>query len=116
MAHPVNDLLEVVHQRVRLGLLAVLHESGKAEFTYLRDVLEVTDGNLARHLQVLEDASLVRTDKRVSGNRSRTWISITSAGKHAYEAEVEVLEAIVRQATKAKRRSLPLVAERKRGS
>lgn len=95
MAHPVNELLDVVHQRVRLGLMAVLYESGKAEFTYLREVLEVTDGNLARHLEVLENAGLIRTNKRSSGKRPRTWISITPAGRRAYQAEVEVLKAIV---------------------
>ena len=100
MAHPVNELLDVVHQRVRLGLMAVLYESGKAEFTYLREVLEVTDGNLARHLEVLEDAGFVRTNKRSSGKRPRTWISITSAGRKAYQAEVEVLKTIVDGADK----------------
>jgi DNA-binding MarR family transcriptional regulator len=95
VAHPVNELLEVVHQRVRLGLMAILDEANKAEFTYVRDVLEVTDGNLARHLQVLEDAGLVRLDKRASGNRARTWITITAAGRRAYEAEIEVLREIV---------------------
>ena len=95
MAHPVNELLDVVHQRVRLGLLAVLYEAGKAEFTYLRDVLEVTDGNLARHLEVLEDAGFIRTDKRPSGKRPRTWISITGSGRRAYRAEVDVLRSIV---------------------
>lgn len=98
MAHPVNELLDVVHQRVRLGLMAVLYESGKGEFTYLRDVLEVTDGNLARHLEVLEDAGFVRIDKRPSGKRPRTWVSITPAGKKAYAAEVEVLKAIIDRA------------------
>ena len=95
MAHPVNELLDVVHQRVRLGLLAVLDGAGKAEFTYLRDLLEVTDGNLARHLEVLEQAGFVRIEKRANGKRARTWVSVTAAGRKAYRAEVQVLKEII---------------------
>ena len=60
MTHPTNGLDDTVHQRVRLGVLTILSESRRADFTYLRDSLELTDGNLARHLQVLGDAGYVR--------------------------------------------------------
>ena len=54
--HPTAELDETVHQRVRLGILAILSEADKATFTYLRNALEVTDGNLSTHVAVLAKA------------------------------------------------------------
>lgn len=94
MSHPTTDLNEVVHQRVRLGILAVLAEADRAEFTYLRDRLDVTDGNLNRHIQVLAGAGFVEVEKRTSG-RSRTWILATGAGREALTSHLERLQQII---------------------
>jgi DNA-binding transcriptional ArsR family regulator len=58
-AHPALALDETVHQRVRLGILAILSEAAECTFPMVRDELDLTDGNLSRHLRVLEDAGLV---------------------------------------------------------
>src|SRR5690606_10387921 len=81
--HPIVQLDEVVHQRVRLGILAVLSEAEKVDFTHLRDVLGVTDGNLSRHLSVLHEAGYVETHKTFEGRRPRTWIVATRRGRRA---------------------------------
>ncbi len=65
--HPSLGLDETVHQRVRLGILAVLSEAAECTFTRLRDQLELTDGNLNRHLRILEDAGLVEVRKDYDG-------------------------------------------------
>jgi DNA-binding MarR family transcriptional regulator len=95
MSHPALDLDDVVHQRVRLGLLAALMEGRRVEFTYLRDHLGLTDGNLSRHLQVLEEAGYVRAAKGFEGRRPRTWVSATALGRQAFRAEIEALKLIV---------------------
>lgn len=95
MTHPTNELDDVVHQRVRLGLLAVLVEARRADFTYLRDSLELTDGNLSRHLQVLEGAGYVKVTKTFEGKRPRTWVSATKKGRAAFAAEVGALRALL---------------------
>lgn len=95
MSHPVNDLDDVIHQRVRLGILAVLAESRRVDFGYLRRALEVTDGNLSRHLQVLEEGGYVRIEKTFEGKRPRTWISATKEGRVAFRAEVDALRALL---------------------
>ncbi|MEX0757687.1 MAG: transcriptional regulator [Acidimicrobiia bacterium] len=100
MIHPASDLDEVVHQRVRLGILAVLAEADRVEFTYLRDRLEVTDGNLNRHLQVLADAGFIRIEKRPHG-RSRTWILATKPGRVALGLHLERLQQIIDGAKEA---------------
>lgn len=95
MTHPANKLDDVVHQRVRLGILAVLVGARRADFSYLRDSLELTDGNLSRHLQVLEDAGYVKVTKTFEGKRPRSWVSITKKGRTAFAAEVGALRAIL---------------------
>ncbi len=95
MTHPADRLDEIVHQRTRLGILAVLAEGGRVQFGFLRDSLTLTDGNLSRHLTILEEAKYVEIDKGYEGKRPRTWIKITRAGRRALAAEIAALKAIV---------------------
>lgn len=97
MAHCSTELHEVVHQKVRLGIMAVLHEVHKAEFKVLRDLLGLSDGNLSRHLRVLEEAGLVEIEKGYQARRPRTWAHATRSGEAAFEAELAVLRDLVRQ-------------------
>ena len=102
MTHPVNSLDDVVHQRARLGILAILNETTKADFGYLKDALELTDGNLSRHMTVLEDAKLVDVEKGYEGKRPRTWVKITKLGKKALAYEIESLKTLVRTVEQAR--------------
>jgi DNA-binding MarR family transcriptional regulator len=97
--HPTVNLDDLVHQRVRLGVLAVLAEAERAEFTYLRDTLEVTDGNLARHLQALEEAGYVVLTKTAEGGRRRTWATATKRGRRALREELSQLQALLQRLT-----------------
>ncbi len=94
-AHPSSGMDDVVHQRVRLGILSVLAQSGDADFTYLRDVLGATDGNLGRHLTVLNEAGYVSINKTFEGRRPRTWVSITKEGRRALGREVRQLRQLI---------------------
>lgn len=93
--HPVAGLDDTVHQRVRLGILAILAEADTADFAYLRRTLDVTDGNLSRHITVLEAAGHVAVRKGFEGKRPRTWIRATKQGRAALAAEVEALRALL---------------------
>jgi DNA-binding MarR family transcriptional regulator len=90
----ITGLDDTVHQRVRLGILAVLAEADMAEFTYLRDRLDVTDGNLNRHLRVLTDAGLLAIEKRAKG-RKRTWVHSTDSGRQALRDHLGLLQDII---------------------
>ena len=94
-AHPASRLDNVVHQRVRLGILTVLEEAGRAEFTYVRDALALTDGNLSRNLAVLDRAGYVAIEKGREGGRPRTWVSPTEAGRAALRAELRALRELL---------------------
>jgi DNA-binding MarR family transcriptional regulator len=95
VSESIGRLDNVVHQRVRLGILTVLSEAERADFAFLRDTLELTDGNLSSNLQVLEEAGYVEIEKTFEGRRPRTWVRSTRAGRKALAEEVAVLEAIV---------------------
>lgn len=93
--HPTTALEDVVHQRARLGILAVLVEAGQADFAGLKNLLSLTDGNLSRHLTVLEEAGYVRTDRAFEGKRPRTTVTLTPAGRTAFDAEIAALQALL---------------------
>lgn len=95
--HPVNGLDDVVHQRVRLGILTVTQQARRVEFTYLRTTLDLTAGNLSQHLTVLEKAGLVTIEKGYEGRRARTWIQLTKSGRQALRDEISTLKSLIHQ-------------------
>ncbi|MFJ6671949.1 transcriptional regulator [Actinosynnema sp. NPDC091369] len=93
--HPTASLDDVVHQKHRLGILTVAAEAKRVEFGYLRSTLELTAGNLSRHIAVLEQAGLVAVEKGYDGKRPRTWVCVTPAGRAALAAEMAALRALL---------------------
>ena len=98
MTHPSQLLDDVVHQRVRLGILTVLSEADAVDFGYLKDTLDLTDGNLSRHLSVLEDADLVEIRKGFEGKRPRTWVKATKQGRATLAEYLATLQALIDRA------------------
>lgn len=105
MTHPVTELDDTIHQRVRLGILALLQESRRADFSYLRAALELTDGNLSQHLRVLQEGGYVELAKTFEGKKPRTWVSATATGRAALAAEVETLRTLVRSVDRSRKRA-----------
>ncbi|MEJ7584806.1 MAG: transcriptional regulator [Acidimicrobiales bacterium] len=93
--HPVLRLDDTIHQRVRLGILAILSETVRADFVYLRNALDLTDGNLSRHLGVLEEAGLVKITKSFEDRRPRTRVRTTRKGTEALARELAALRDLV---------------------
>jgi DNA-binding MarR family transcriptional regulator len=97
MTHPTAGLSNVVHQRVRLGILTVLQQVARADFSYLRERLELTDGNLSRNLAVLEESGYLTIEKTFEGKRPRTWVKITKAGVRALSEEMDALRLLLHE-------------------
>lgn len=95
--HPALLLDDTVHQRVRLGILAVLAEADQADFGFLKQALDLSDGNLSAHLRVLEDAGYVRIEKGYENRRPRTWVHATRQGRKALEAHLAALQQLIDQ-------------------
>lgn len=97
----INGIDTVVHQRTRLAIMAALVELSTSSFTNLRDTLELTDGNLSRHLTVLEEAGYVQQTKEFVGRTPRTHVSVTPAGQAAFTNHVAALESMITTARAA---------------
>ena len=100
-----DGLDRVIHERARLSVLTSLiaHPKGLA-FGHLKQMCALTDGNLSRHLQVLEEASLIAIAKGYDHNRPQTVCRITAQGRERYLDYLKVLEQVVRDAAGASRR------------
>jgi DNA-binding MarR family transcriptional regulator len=93
------ELNPVIHQPVRLRIVAALDalQSGESvEFTFLRDLLDLTDGNLGAHLRKLEDENYIEIEKTFVQRKPRTFISLSAQGRRAYRKHVEALESIIK--------------------
>jgi len=93
------ELNETIHQSVRLRVMAALvslQPGDEVDFSYLRDLLDVTDGNLGAHLRKLEDAGYIQLNKTFVERKPRTFISATSEGRRVFQEHVEALESIIK--------------------
>ena len=86
---------DVIHGRMRLGIMVYLADSESADFTELKTALEATQGNLSVHLKKLEEAGYVAIDKSFRDNKPLTRISITRAGRAAFAAYLEALGRLI---------------------
>ncbi len=95
MSHPTKRLDPVVHQPIRLGILTATCEMKRIDFVSLRDLLELTDGNLSRHLATLETGGYIELEKTFENRKPRTWIRATRTGRRALKNEIDALREIV---------------------
>ncbi len=89
---------EVIHGRMRLGIMVYLADAGVADFTELKMALEATQGNLSVHLKKLDEAGYVAIDKSFVNNKPLTRISITSEGRAAFSAYLDALGGLIGKA------------------
>lgn len=94
-----EGLDRVIHERARLSVLTSLmtHPKGLS-FVVLKQCCALTDGNLARHLQVLEEEGMVHLTKEADGGRTQTTARVTAVGRRRYLEYLTVLEQVVRDA------------------
>ena len=94
-----EGLDRVIHERARLSVLTSLitHPKGLS-FVELKQLCALTDGNLARHLQVLEEDGMVRLSKEGDSGRAQTTVRITTPGRKRYLDYLSILEQVVRDA------------------
>ena len=94
-AFDIGRIDEVIHGRVRLGIMAYLSGVGTADFNELKTRLQATDGNLSVHLRKLEDAGFVAVVKRFEGRKPLTEASMTPAGRKAFVAYLDAMSSLV---------------------
>lgn len=91
------QLDRVIHEKGRLAIMSALAAAQELSFTELRDMLEMTDGNLTTHIRTLQQEGFVSVAKSYQNNRPLTSCSLTPAGRKAFAEYIDLLERIVRQ-------------------
>jgi DNA-binding HxlR family transcriptional regulator len=99
--HPRHDLDEVIQAPVRFSIMATLSGVGEAEFSFVRDTVEISDSTLSKQVAVLEGAGYVHVKKGYVGKRPRTWLSLTHLGRQRFTHQLATLRAIADRAVSA---------------
>lgn len=91
----IERIDEVIHGRIRLGIMAFLSGAGSADFNTLKARLQATDGNLSAHLRKLEDAGYVAVAKSFVDRKPLTTLTLTDAGRTAFTAYLDAIGKLV---------------------
>lgn len=92
----IGRIDDIIHGRVRLGIMAVLAGVDSADFNTLKARLQTTDGNLSVHLRKLEDAGFVAVEKSFQGRKPLTQARMTDAGRKAFLSYLDAMAGLVR--------------------
>lgn len=92
----IENLNKVFESRVRLGIMSILMVNEWVEFKELKNLLKVTDGNLASHLAALEKKLLIEIHKEFVGKKPRTTYNATKQGKELFNKHLEALESLIK--------------------
>ena len=92
-----KKLDNMLHSRIRLAIVSILVSVDDAEFTYLRDQIGATDGNLNTHLKKLEEAEYINVNKKFVDRKPYTYYSITKKGREAFVYYIEELEKFIKK-------------------
>lgn len=96
MKNPINGLNKVFESRIRLGVMSILMVNEEVNFNELKQMLEVTDGNLATHLLSLEENGYIRVHKGFIGKKTNTTYAVTRTGEKAFGEHIAALESMIR--------------------
>ena len=96
MKNPITGLNKIFDNRIRLGIMSVLMVNEEINFNDLKQMLEVTDGNLATHLLNLEENGFLKVKKGFAGKKTNTTYSVTRAGEKAFADHIAALENMIK--------------------
>lgn len=96
MKNPIEHLNKVFDSRIRLGIMSALLVNDEVNFNDLKELIQVTDGNLASHLKTLEESAYIKVQKGFIGRKTNTTYSVTKAGEKAFKQHLEALEKMIR--------------------
>ncbi|MFT3845644.1 MAG: transcriptional regulator [Lacibacter sp.] len=97
MKNPIEQLQKVFDSRVRLGIMSALLVNEQVSFNELKELIQVTDGNLASHLKALEENGYIKVNKGFVGRKTNTTYSVTKAGDKAFRLHLDALELMIKQ-------------------
>lgn len=96
MKHVSTQLNKAFDHRIRLGIMSILMVNDWVDFTTLKELLDLTDGNLASHIKALESEQYIEMRKQFIGRKPNTSYAATKAGRQAFTEHLNVLEQLLR--------------------
>ncbi|MEO7962138.1 MAG: transcriptional regulator [Ginsengibacter sp.] len=97
MTNPIENLNKVFDSRVRLGIMSTLMVNNEINFNDLKELIDVTDGNLASHIKSLEEAGYVKVNKGFIGRKTNTTYAVTKTGQKAFQQHLQALEIMIKK-------------------
>ncbi len=97
MKDPIQQLNKIFDSRIRIGIMSALAVNEALNFNDLKELMDVTDGNLATHLKTLEENNYIKVQKGFIGRKTNTLYSITKNGEKAFRAHLDALEEIIKK-------------------
>jgi DNA-binding MarR family transcriptional regulator len=94
--NPIENLNKVFDSRVRLGIMSALMVNEEVNFNDLKELLGITDGNLASHVKALEENGTIKVQKGFIGRKTNTTYSVTKAGEKAFRAHLDALGKMIK--------------------
>ncbi len=95
MKNPISNLQKVFESRIRLGIMSALMVNDTLDFNALKELLELTDGNLASHLKSLEQQEIITVSKQFIGRKPSTTYKATEHGKDLFRQHLAALEELI---------------------
>jgi DNA-binding MarR family transcriptional regulator len=92
----IQHLNKAFENRIRLGIMSILMVNDKVEFSAMKEMLDITDGNLASHISALEKLEYLEVQKQFIGKKPNTTYSVTRAGKKAFNEHLDALEKLLK--------------------
>src|SRR5664279_1959469 len=96
MNNPIENLNKVFDSRVRLGIMSALMVNDEINFNDLKQLISVTDGNLASHIKSLEESGYIKVNKGFIGRKTNTVYKVTKSGKKAFQNHIDALEKMIK--------------------
>jgi DNA-binding MarR family transcriptional regulator len=96
MNNPIAALNKIFDSRIRLGVMSILVVNDSVSFNELKQLLDLTDGNLASHLNTLEQAEYLKVQKAFIGKKTSTTYIVTALGKQAFKSHLDALEKMIK--------------------
>jgi len=93
----IDAIDDVIHGRLRLGIMAYLSTAGSADFTFLKNRLQASDGNLSVQLRKLEEAGYVAIEKAFVGKKPQTTVTLSDAGRKAYIGYLDAMRKLINE-------------------
>jgi DNA-binding MarR family transcriptional regulator len=93
----IQNINKAFDHRIRLGIMSVLMVNESADFTTLKEILGVTDGNLASHAKALETENYIMIEKQFIGKKPNTSYRTTQEGRKAFQDHIEALEKLIKK-------------------